>query len=564
MQEIQAVHPVQPSWRYNFQKFNIHPRSLLFASLIVALLGTPPPDTFAFETRSIDGTNNNRQNPDWGSTDVPLFRQVPPDYENGSWKPSGYNRPNVREISNAVAAQDRPIYNEKYATDMLWQWGQFIDHDIDLTEGADPTEPFPIQIPKGDPYFDPQSTGTQEMFLNRSIYDPGTGTTPDNPRQQLNQITAYIDASMVYGSDTVRATALRTHDGTGRLKTSPGDLLPFNTEGLPNAGGAEDPTLFLAGDVRANEQVGLTSLHTLFVREHNRLAGIFQRRAPELTGDQIYETARAWVGALIQVITYHEFLPVLLGSNALRPYTGYDSSINPGISNEFSTAAYRLGHSMLSPELLRLQKTGRPISEGNLALRDAFFAPWRITNERGIDPLLRGLAANRAQEVDAYIIDDVRNFLFGPPGAGGFDLASLNLQRGRDHGLPSYNDVRLGFGLLPAMTFADITSNRDLQDRLESIYGLVELVDVWIGGLAEDHRQGAMVGELFFTILVNQFERLRDGDRFFYLNVFPNYQIKRLEETTLADIMRRNTAIGREIQDNVFLLPQKHHHHGRH
>ena len=549
---------IQPWWRCT-KKIFIHSKFLLFVSLILGLIGSIPHVTFAFETRTIDGANNNLQNQDWGSANVQLLRQVKPDYENGGWTPSGYNRPNVREISNVVAAQERLIYNEMNATDMLWQWGQFIDHDIDLTVEADPAELMPIQIPSGDPHFDPHSTGTQEMFLNRSAYDPDTGTTPDNPRQQINQITAYIDGSMVYGSDPVRAAALRTNDGTGQLKTSSGNLLPFNTEGLPNAGGP-DPALFLAGDVRANEQVGLISLHTLFVREHNRIARIIQRRSPELTGDQTYERARAWVGALIQVITYNEFLPILLGPNTLRPYTGYDSLVNPGIYNEFSTAAYRLGHSMLSPELLRLRKNGTPILEGNLALRDAFFSPSRIINEGGIEPLLRGLASNPAQEVDAYIIDDVRNFLFGAPGAGGFDLASLNLQRGRDHGLPSYNDVRLAFGLSPAITFADITRNPQLQDRLGSIYGNTEKVDVWIGGLAEDHRRGAMVGELFSTILVNQFERLRDGDRFFYLNVFPNYQIKRLEKTTLADIIRRNMNIGREIQENVFLLPQKHNH----
>ena len=516
------------------------------------------------ETRTIDGTNNNIQNPQWGSTDTQLLRDVEPDYADGFMQPSGQGRPPVREISNTVAAQENLIYNEKKATDFIWQWGQFLDHDIDLTEGKDPIEPFHIQIPTGDPHFDPQSTGTQKMSMNRSLYDPATGTGPGNPRQQINQLTAYIDASMVYGSDTTRAAALRTNDGTGRLKTSSRNLLPFNTPGLPNAGGRAS-TLFLAGDVRANEQVGLTSLHTLFVREHNRQARILQRRFRHLNGDQIYERARAWVGGLIQVITYQEFLPILLGPNALQPYTGYDPTVNPGIRNEFSTAAYRFGHSMLPPELLRLRKNGQPISEGHLALREAFFAPSRIINEGGIDPLLRGLASNQAQEVDPYIIDDVRNFLFGPPGSGGFDLASLNLQRGRDHGLASYNDVRLAYGLSPAVTFADITSNPEHQNHLASIYRTVEHVDAWLGGLAEDHRPGAMVGELIYTILVKQFERLRDGDRFFYLNVFSSYQVRKLEATTLADVIRRNTTIDREIQDNVFLVPHKHHdhHHGR-
>ena len=547
------MNPVKGIFPLNTLTFSAWTQSGLIVILVIALLGAIVPHTFGFETRSIDGRNNNSQNPSWGSSNSQLLRKVTPDYEDGIAQPSGADRPNVREISNTVAAQEKPIYNEKKASDMIWQWGQFIDHDIDLT-GGNPKEPFPIHIPPGDQYFDPQATGTQEMPLSRSVYDPTTGTASNNPRQQMNQITAFIDASMVYGSNPIRARALRTKDGTGRLKTSAGNLLPFNTEGLPNDGGL-DPTLFVAGDIRANEQVGLTAMHTLFMREHNRLARTIFRQSPDLSGDQIYERARAWVGALIQVVTYQEFLPVLLGTNALKPYTGYDASVNPGISNIFSTAAYRLGHSMLSPELLRLKKNGKPIPEGNLALRDAFFSPWRITNERGIDPLLRGLIRNRAQEVDVYIIDDVRNFLFGSPGSGGFDLASLNLQRGRDHGLPSYNDFRLAYGLTPAATFADITRNRALRRRLASVYGTVEKVDVWIGGLAEGHRRGAMVGELLHTILVNQFEGLRDGDRFFYRNIFRHYQIKRLEKTTLADIIRRNTNIGPEIQDNVFVIP---------
>ncbi len=542
---------------------NNQPRTLhpwLLASIVCGILGL---DVLAFnqpiwadETRTIDGTNNNREYPTWGSTDSQLLRQVTPQYEDGIAQPSGTNRPNVRDISNTIASQNEPIHNEKLATDMVWQWGQFLDHDISLTTAALPSEPFAIPIPAGDPFFDPQASGTKTMSLTRSRYDHETGMTTDRPRQQMNQITAFIDASMVYGSDPDRARALRTNDGTGRLKTSPGNLLPFNTEHLPNDGGT-DPTFFIAGDIRVNEQVGLTSMHTLFVREHNRLASSLFRRSPTVSGDTIYDQARAWVGALIQAITYNEFLPVLLGTNSIKPYAGYDASVNPGISNIFSTAAYRLGHSMLSPTLIRLGEDGIPIPEGHLALRDAFFSPWRITNERGIEPLIRGLVSNQAQEVDNFIVNDVRNFLFGLPGQGGFDLASMNIQRGRDHGLPSYNDVRLAFGLSPAIAFADLTQDPEMQQRLQSTYGTVEHVDVWVGGLAEDHLPNAMVGELFHTILVDQFERLRDGDRFFYRNTFQHFQIKILERTTLAHIIRRNTAIEEGIQNNVFLLPKK-------
>lgn len=188
-------------------------------------------------------------------------------------------------------------------------------------------------------------------------------------------------------------------------------------------------------------------MHTLFVKEHNRLADGIRNGNRSLSGDEIYEEARRMVGALIQAITYREFIPVLFGPDALSGYRGYNTSKNAGIANIFSTAAYRLGHTMLSPTLLRLDDKGQPIAAGNLSLRDAFFTPWRLGAEGGIAPLLRGLAAQLAQEIAPLVIDDVRNFLFGEPGLGGFDLVSLNIQRGRDHGLPSYNQAREDIGL---------------------------------------------------------------------------------------------------------------------
>ncbi len=405
-------------------------RAAFMMMTLVTALGVSSQDLQAFEPRTIDGENTNIHNPEWGRANTPLLRLMDSDYTDGKKEPSGTNRLSARAISNIVVAQTHLTQNAKHASDFVWQWGQFIDHDIDLTEEAHPTEPHNIQIPTGDTHFDPHNTGTQVMPFTRSAY----ADLQNTPRQQVNHITALLDASMVYGSDPIRAHALRTNDGTGRLKMSKGRFLPYNIAGLPNAGGP-DPSLFLAGDIRANEQIGLTAMHTLFVREHNRLAKIIRHNHRALTGDEIYERARRKVGALIQVITYNEFLPVLLGKHALRPYRGYKPWVNPSIANVFSTAAYRFGHSMLSPQLLRLKKNGRPIRAGHLPLREAFFAPWRITTEQGIAPVLRGLASQRAQNIDPYVIDDVRNFLFGLPGNGGFDLASLNIQRGRDHGL---------------------------------------------------------------------------------------------------------------------------------
>ncbi|MGB8329028.1 MAG: peroxidase family protein, partial [Polyangiales bacterium] len=396
------------------------------------------------------------------------------------------------------------------------------------------------------------STGTATIAFDRSLYHPGTGNLAAYPRQQMNELTHFIDASNVYGSDDVRAAALRTNDGTGRLLVSPGDLLPFNTAGLPNGGGT-GPELFLAGDVRANEQVGLTAMHTLFVREHNRLAAEIAASDPSLSGEEIYQEARRIVGAQMQVITYNEFLPALLGPNAIGQYHGYIWSTSPVIANEFSTAVYRFGHSALSPILRRIDAAGNPIPEGHLALRDAFFRPDRITDEGGIEPLLRGLASQLCSRIDTEVVDDVRNFLFGPPGAGGFDLPSLNIQRGRDHGLPSYNQARSAMGLAARTSFAEVTSDPDTQARLASVYASVDDIDLWVGALAEDPVNGGHLGELAFKVIKKQFEGLRAGDRYFYRAVMSPQEISDLEATTLADVIRRNTSIGAELgDDDVF------------
>jgi len=507
------------------------------------------PDMRAFskmnEWRSVDAFGNNEIQPGWGQAGRAFLRIAAPAYADDFGEPSGESRPNPRFISNSVVAQDALKPNAIVFSDYVWQWGQFLDHDINLTPTIDPAEPFDIPVPAGDSFFDPQATGTAAIEMNRSLYEEVQGV-----RQQLNLITSYIDASNVYGSEEELAEGLRTHDGTGRIKTSGGNLLPLSLEGDPNVP-AGDEAMFIAGDERANEQVGLTAMHTLFVREHNYWAGRIREESPGLDGDLIYQRARAMVAAEMQWITYNEFLPVLLGPDALEPYEGYDPGVNASISNVFATAAYRVGHSMLSPRILRLDRRLAPIEEGALPLRDAFFSPAQV-RDIGIEPYLRGLAWQTAQEIDCFIVDDLRNFLFGPPGAGGFDLASLNLQRGRDHGLPDYNSVRAAFGLTPVSSVDQISSDPEVQTRLQQAYGTVEDMDLWIAGLAEDHVPGAIVGETFHAILSEQFEALRDGDRFWYQHYMPPELQREVERQSLATIIRRNTTIRREIPDDVF------------
>lgn len=513
--------------------------------------------------RTIDGSGNNLNNPQMNQAGVQLIRLAPPAYADGISSFAGADRPNPRDISNIVNTQDESIPNSDSATNFVWLWGQFMDHDITFSDESR-AEPANITIPTGDNIFDPENTGMVEMFFNRAIHDPATGTSTENPRQQLNKITGWIDASTVYGSDPERATALRTNDGSGKLKTSPGNFLPYNELGLPNFR-FRGPNFFLAGDERANENIGLTSLHTLFVCEHNRLAEQIAASDPGLSGEEIYQMARRVVGAHIQAITYNEFLPVLLGTDALPPYSHhYDDSTPSGIANVFSSAAYRVGHTLLDPKIRLVDAQGNEIEA--LALKDAFFKPEKVA-EAGIEPILRGFASHLHQKVDAFVIDDVRNFLFvddqptGIPRLRGFDLASLNIHRGRDHGLPSYNDMREALGLERKESFSEITSDPEVERRLREAYGTrddgtdnTDDMDIWVTGLAEDRYGKSMLGELFHTIIARQFRVLRDGDRFWYQRILSQNELREIEETSLAEIIRRNTGIGSEIGNNVFIV----------
>ncbi len=505
--------------------------------------------------RSIDGTCNNTEHPEWGAADIPLYRKIAAAY--GNQDPlnqmGGQNRPGARHISNLVFDQSSSQPSREKLSSFVFTWGQFLDHDITLTpEGHSEYEPIPLP--------ENESNFTSEIPFFRSEIWPGSGFI--TPRIQINLLTSWIDASNVYGSEPERANWLRTFQG-GKLKTSPGQLLPYNTldgtfSSPIDANAPSMATLptsptkyFVAGDVRANEQPGLTALHTLFVREHNHICDELIRDG--FTDDEIiYQTARRRVGAIIQNITYEEFLPAL--GVKLSSYRGYRPQVRPDIINLFATAGYRLGHTMVTNEMLLLNNNCESIA-ANLSLIDGFFNPTQIA-DHGIAPFLKGLAVQTQEEVDAKIIDNLRNFLFAAPGAPsafGLDLAALNIQRGRDHGLPDYNTIRKQFRNRGADDFRDITSDRRLRDRLEQAYNTVDNVDAWVGLLAEDHERGTSLGATLLAILEEQFERLRDGD-FFYFENDPglnNRDRDEISRISLSDVIERNTIIS-GLQSNVF------------
>jgi len=529
------------------------------------------------EYRDVTGNGNNELNLLWGNAGQPLIRDLTTpndditlsDYGDGTSTPAGMNRPSARVISNAIFPQISSVPDPNGTTDLFWVWGQFVDHDIDLTGGT--AVSFNIPVPCGDPTFDPGTSppddtdpnscdGDKEIGLNRSNF-----VMVDGVRQQINEITSYIDAGTIYGSDLQRANNLRDLGNNGKLKLDfnfdARGLLPLNTVGEENANAGPIPAadLFLAGDVRANEQAALTALHTLFVREHNRLAVELEANNPLWNDEKIYQEAKLILEGELQWITYNEFLPILLGPNFTPdPWVAYDPSIKAQIANEFSTEAYRYGHDAISSEVERFNQDGSEFIDanniGHLSLVQAFFNPnW--LKEDGINEILLGVSLSPGEKIDHLMIDELRNLLFGPPGSPGLDLAALDIQRGRDHGTPDYNTVRVAYGLPTVVLFSDITSDVALQVALENLYGNVDNVDLWVGGLAEDPANGSMLGELFSTMIEFQFQIIRDGDRYWYQNRdLSQEQLDIIENSYLSDIIMRNTEIS-SMQNNVFLMP---------
>ena len=229
---------------------------------------------------------------------------------------------------------------------------------------------------------------------------------------------------------------------------------------------------------------------------------------------------------------------------------------------------------MISDTIARRDHDGSESKGGDIHLRDAFFNI-QVLQQSGIDTVLRGASLQQAQEVDSQYTDSLRNFLFAAPPEGSkcpmrgvlrfangafpaLDLGSRNIQRGRDHGLANYNDVREAMGLKRVQNFEDITSDKELAQKLRDLYkGDINNIDLYVAGLAEDHTADASVGELFGSIIKKQFEAIRDGDRFWYENqenkLFTAHELADIKGTSLADVIERNTEIT-GLRENIFLI----------
>ncbi|PAV75225.1 hypothetical protein WR25_18023 [Diploscapter pachys] len=578
--------------------------------------------------RSFDGQCNNHANAMWGVSQMPFLRLIPPIYENGFNTPVGWEKgrlynghtiPNARDISHQLIGT-REITPHPRLSAMVMQWGQFLDHDMTHTaqalsrhsyatgafcnrtcENLDPC--FNIPLPPGDPRRNIDIHMKYPCIeFERSAAVCGSGETSlifqrVTYRDQMNIITSFIDASNVYGSREVQAQELRElYSDRGLLRfdtlsNARKPYLPFekdsNMDCRRNVSEENPIRCFLAGDFRANEQLGLTSMHTLFMREHNRIAERLYEMNPKADGEVIYHETRKILGAVMQHITYTQWLPKIMGKKAFgrligSTYRGYDHSLNPSVTNAFATAAFRFGHTLINPILMRLDADFQTIPQGHLPLHQAFFTTERLMNEGGIDPLLRGLFASplKAPKSNQLLNMELTEKLFHKFHEVALDLAVMNIQRSRDHGLPSYTAYRKFCNLTIPRTWDDLRSqipDAQIREKLRSLYGhpgkclfspftLFQSfriggenynIDLWVGGIIEEKMEDALIGETFGCIIADQFKRLREGDRFWYEKegVFTDAQLREIKKVTLPRILCDNGDGIDRVQRDIFMYP---------
>jgi len=544
--------------------------------------------------RTMTGWCNNLDNPSYGKSVRAFTRLLAPAYDDGLMSPrsrsvTGSRLPSPRLISVNIH-NDVSAPHVRYSL-MMMQWGQFVDHDLTHTpvnrgfadsilsckdcDSRSRVHPecLPIPVPEGDPFYPKINiTSGKEFCLAFTRSMPGQLTL--GFREQMNQITSFADASNVYGSDVCEMRELRFNQG-GKLNSTRQrrgkNLLPQTAENAECK--AESGLCFEAGDARNSEQPVLTAIHTLFMREHNRIADRLAQLNPQWSDEKLYQEARRIATAVQAHITWNEFVPRVLGWNAVNLYElnllpegyyrGYDETCNPTILNEFATAAFRFGHSLLKPNFKRM--SGEFSERGpDLKLSEMFFNPDKLYEPGMLDDLIRGVSTTSMETLDQFLTNEVTNHLFEDKHTpfSGLDLAALNLQRARDHGIPGYNHYRAICNLTRAGNFDNL--KREIAppviERLRRTYAHVDDIDLFTGGLSETPLHGGLVGPTFACIIGIQFRNLRKCDRFWYeggnpLIRFTEAQLDEIRKVSLAKVTCDNCDQVTHIQRAMFDVP---------
>ncbi|XP_065349910.1 peroxidase [Cloeon dipterum] len=547
--------------------------------------------------RRYDGLCTNLQHPTWGATMTPFTRLIGPLFADGISAPrisvTGRQLPLPRIVSRTVHPDEG--FHDHAGTVMVVAWGQFMDHDYTLT--ATPLDPLnrnepeecchrpphlknpyclEIEIPSNDYFYGHYKVKCQDFVRGFVAVRPGCRLGSRTP---YNTLTGVLDGNTVYGVTEHFTRSLRAGYG-GLLRMNPvfseyglKDLLPLKLD-IPDEGCLrpnKSMYCFEAGEIRVNEQLVLTCMHTLLAREHNRIAQGLGQVNPHWDDETVFQEARRITIATIQHITYNEFLPIILGKEVMEKFglllekegywDGYDTNVNPNVIDAFAAAAFRFGHSLLPTAVERWSKAHKFIASKRLS--DLIRQPYDLYRAGVLDEYFMGLMNQVAQAMDDSVTQEVTNMLFKKPGQKfGMDLASFNMQRGREFGLPGYMEFRKFCGLPGADSFEELfgSMSNETIARYSSIYESPADVDLWSGGVSERPLPGSMVGPTFACIIATQFSYSRRGDRFWFElpnqpSSFTPEQLQEIRKTRLARLICDNTDLIDNIQVYPMVLP---------
>ncbi|CAB3410873.1 unnamed protein product [Caenorhabditis bovis] len=527
------------------------------------------------EFQRYDGWYNNLANSEWGSAGSRLHRDAPSNYPDGVYAINN-TLPSARVLSDLLFKGEAGIPNTRNVTTLLAFFSQVVAYEIMQSNGVScPLEVLNIPVPKCDEVFDKHCEGKTEIPFTRAKYDKSTGNGLNSPREQINERTSWLDGSFLYGTTEPWVNSLRAFKNGRLMEGIPGypplnnHHIPLNNPAPPQVHRLMSPDrLFMLGDSRVNENPGLLSFGLILFRWHNANADRINREHPDWTDEQIFQAARRYVIATLQKIIAYDFLPALLGGVELPKYTKYMPHVPPGISHAFAAAAFRFPHSIVPPAML-LRKRGakcefRTEVGGYPALRlcQNWWNAQDIVSEYSVDEIVLGMASQIAERDDNIVVEDLRDYIFGPMHFSRLDVVSSSIMRGRDNGLPPYNVLRRTFGLAPR-TWETINSefyakHKEMFEKLKNLYGGdIGHLDAYIGGMLEGGENGP--GELFIHIIKDQFERIRDGDRFWFENrvngIFTDEEIAEIRNVTLRDIIKATTDISENmLQKDVFFF----------
>jgi hypothetical protein len=515
---------------------------------LFAAPGSEPqaPDHRDFDVRGFrtaDGSYNDLEAPAMGMREARFGRNVPLKYTYGEQQPDLLT-PNPREISNKLLARHEFI-PVPHLNMFVAAWLQFMTHDWFSHGDSDPNNQIHIPVPKGDTTWPDDATNKPgHLSVRATASDPGVSGEPGDgmPKSYRNKETHWWDGSQIYGSSDERMRLVRS-DPSGNLV--PGGMLYLDAHGLLGMDTTTKDNVELAG-VSGNWWIGLSLLTNLFVREHNAIAAHLRIDYPNQSDEWIFQKARLINAALMTKIHAVEWTPAILNTPTLR--FGMRGNWWGVLGEEFERAYGRENYGE--------RITGIPGSEKDhhsapYSITEEFIAVYRMhslipdefTMRRASDNLvlevrqLDECAGAKTRSVyDTVPLNDAV-YSFGVSNCGALrlhnfpnrlrrlrkqgetghmvDLASVDILRDRERGVPRYCDFRRLLRMRVPRTFEELTGDPATAKELAEVYERVEDVDLLVGCLAEPLPHGFGFSDTAFRIFILMATRRIKSDRFY-------------------------------------------------